>query len=331
MFFIAPIDGVSFEGSDANSLRIDRVTFIDRKAFLSDPAAFGIKTPFFESLKKDEVYSKVFVNVPSIALLRQEGDHKTIETDCFRRIRDEIAMLSMSRLGVGARRYSCYVGVSGEHATSQIQHFHIGKNGTLSFSGQINRLPFPLALDKHWYQTAKDWYFMSFLDLLQGKIATSSSWKEDLRRAAILLGKSANTNDLALAFLWNMIAFELLLTQQGDSYSKVLPKRAKAFLGWLDQWNAEDFPGKIEQLYDLRCRFVHDGNTKNITIPDLLFTDTLVVNIFADICRSLALFPTKSAVIDFAEMVAAQELLGLKDTSFQFMQHVYNEEDYRTI
>ena len=132
-----------------------------------------------------------------------------------------------------------------------------------------------------------------------------------------------------------MIAFELLLTQQGGSYSKVLPIRAKAFVDWLDAWTDFDWAQKIARLYDLRCRFVHDGNAENISIPDLLFADQLIRNIFGNILRNVTQFGTRQAVIEFAEKIAAQDILGLEDTlrpsSFQFWSLVYDEADYAEI
>lgn len=335
MVFICPVVGLSLKDHPDRCFTVQRVTFIERRHFFEDPTAFGIKTEFFSNLSTDEIYSKVFANAPTVALLRGSRKKSDPATASYRKIKEEIDILSMSRLGLQKRRFAGYMGFAGEYSTQHLEHFIFGDDGSLSYGGQAQRLPFPLNLDEHWMAACQQKFFFEFLDILTQKKLVASKWRETLRRAAILIGKSANTNDLALAFLWNMIAFELLLTQQGDSYASVLPARAKAFVGWLAQWDTENWEDRLESLYRLRCQFVHDGNSANVQVDDLLFMDNLVMGIFGNIIKAIDIFPNKEAVINFASKVKAEELLQLEDklrpNSFAFWSLVYDDEDRKSI
>jgi hypothetical protein len=57
---------------------------------------------------------------------------------------------------------------------------------------------------------------------------------------------------------------------------------------------------------------VHEGNTSGVTEELLLFTDDLLLNLFVNLTQHSELFDSKDAVIDFAERVKAERVLGLK-------------------
>jgi len=133
-----------------------------------------------------------------------------------------------------------------------------------------------------------------------------------LWQASVLIGRSIGTLDVATAFLWNMIALECLLTEQGDSVVDALPQRCEAFLGWVGFWKTDGFEGRIREAYKQRCLFVHQGQTAGISRELLLFTDDLLLNVLANIVNHASIFRSKADVIQFSRKVQAEHLLGVK-------------------
>jgi hypothetical protein len=115
-------------------------------------------------------------------------------------------------------------------------------------------------LDTGWLRFQRDVLFLPLLRLLRGEVRVAKAWREEVRRAAILVGLSQAANSLADAFLWNMIALELLLTRQGDTVGDVLPSRAEALLGWSRNWVEDGLEIKIRAAYARRCLLVHQGD-----------------------------------------------------------------------
>src|SRR6266581_7231252 len=120
MVFICPVVGLSLKDHPDRCFTVQRVTFIERRHFFENPTAFGIKTEFFSNLSTDEIYSKVFVNAPTVALLRDSRKKGDAATANYRRIKEEIDILSMSRLGFQKRRFAGYMGFAGEYSTHHL-------------------------------------------------------------------------------------------------------------------------------------------------------------------------------------------------------------------
>ena len=80
-------------------------------------------------------------------------------------------------------------------------------------------------LGEEWKKHKKRRYWATYLDILNGEINLDDKWKKVLSRAVILAGKSAFEMDVALAFLYNMVAIETLLKKADEAYEKVVPRR----------------------------------------------------------------------------------------------------------
>ena len=132
-----------------------------------------------------------------------------------------------------------------------------------------------------------------------------------------------------------MIALEILLTEQGDRYTKILPERVEAFLGWIGFWEQNNFGERIKEVYRLRCGYVHDGKIEGITKKDLLFTDDLLFNIMFNLCNLSSLFESKKSIIEFSEKVKAEHILGIiskvRSKKLTFVSRSYNKKDYDEI
>lgn len=147
------------------------------------------------------------------------------------------------------------------------------------------------------------------------------------------MGLSQTANSVADAFLWNMVALELLLTNQGDKVVDALPSRAEALLGWSRNWTEDNFEAKIREAYSRRCLLVHEGNRDSPRREDLFFTDDLLICLLSNLVTHPVLFYSKEAVIEFSKRVEAERLLkGIKTTvrprSLRMFRRKYNPADY---
>jgi hypothetical protein len=178
-------------------------------------------------------------------------------------------------------------------------------------------------------------FFLRLLRILNDDIKVWRSWRHDLERASVLIGQSQCSSDIAQGFLWNVIALELLLSERGDKYTDILPKRAESFLGWVGFWQTDNYADKIAEIYKKRCDFVHRGRREDITVEDLLFTDDLLCNLLLNLVRHIDRFPCKQAVIDFSQKVEAEHILGVKPQvrpkRLMFMSRTYSQHDYEEI
>ena len=192
-----------------------------------------------------------------------------------------------------------------------------------------------LRLDGVWRTFQDKMFFSKVLGIINGQVKVSRKWQEDLKRAAVLVGQSQVSNDVAQAFLWNMIALELLLTNQQDKHSDALPKRIEAFLGWVGFWEDDDYEAQIAEAYRKRCLFVHDGKRDEVSIEDLLFTDDLVLNLLSNLTHHSRLFTSKQDVVDFADRVECERKLGVRPKvrpgTLHFISRKYEEKDYEEI
>jgi hypothetical protein len=109
---------------------------------------------------------------------------------------------------------------------------------------KLTKSPRQLILNGTWTRFQKKIYFNGLLRILRKTTPVAREWRNDLKKATILIGQSINSNDVPTAFLWNMVALEILLTRSNEKYLNNLPKRVEAFLGWVSpsrQYNKDDY------------------------------------------------------------------------------------------
>jgi hypothetical protein len=163
-------------------------------------------------------------------------------------------------------------------------------------------------------------FFTRLLKILRGEIDVARGWREELRRATVIIGESIGANDLFKSFLWNWVALETLLTRKGDKVGEMLPKRAEALLGWallsddpeITLWAAGEYTARIEDVYRKRNRLLHQGKRDGITEQDVVFTDHLLLNLLSNLVALPKVFHSKDAIIEFSEKVEAERILGVK-------------------
>lgn len=331
--YISPVYHLEITKDLTGELTVGRVIFVDIKKLARIRKRIGLPI----------VLSKIDKKIPGVnflkesktfAIIQLSGIPEQKEFECRELIENAVSIISSSQLGYRTRDNNSQFGIIKTRGTGN--RFFINKN---IFEGQINSFVetkvLHFRLDKQWKEFHKKFYFFDLLKLISSENKMQKKWKETIVRAAIMSGKSMQSRDLEYSFLWNMIIVEMLLTEQGDKYSESLPKRAEAFIGWVGYWNEKKFEKRIHSAYQKRCQFVHDGNSKNISIDDVLFTDDLVFNLLWNIIKHIDIFPTKESVIVFSEKVQAEKLLGVKPKiqpkTLKFMNRNFDDNKFDRI
>lgn len=227
-------------------------------------------------------------------------------------IRDELAILNLSQLNYKKYTANTFATISGENFSAWSRYVFMNLNtDSIVIPNNVLRSARPLVLDNDWKEFCNKSFFKNLIKIINGNIRVEKHWRRDIRNAAILMGQSRTSEDLIQAFLWNVIALELLLTQQGDKYVDALPLRVEAFLGWTGYWKIDGFEDKIRNVYKKRSAFVHDGRREHITNEDLFFTEELLLNLLTNIVEHHHIFSSKQAIIEFSKKVQAEHLLGV--------------------
>ena len=329
---LAPVENVSLTRFSGLSYRIHRVELVAANSLPHRWKQIGLPAKL-SCLKQGSYLDHFFDEVETFATIRMRGVGVDVERKLLRLVREELAILALSQLGFAKRHSISVPSLSEEYRTGSRSHFLV-RSDQVSWSQPNKTLghPSPLVLDRQWMTFQRKLFFDRLLDALRGKVRLGRAWCKDLRNAAILVGQSLCSRDLPQAFLWNMIALELLLTKSGDTVEKALPSRAEAFLGWMGYWNEAGYEDRIKDIYSKRCLLVHQGRRDEITLRDVYFTDDLLLNLFANIVGHLTIFHSKDAVIEFSRKVEAERLLGLsgkvRPKTLTFMRRAYRERDF---
>ncbi len=336
--YIVPTIGLILTDAVKNEITINRVTFISVEKLPRVLKRFGIQKRMSE-LKSTPEYKSFFSELEvTVALVRFSGKQSEVTTKALRLIVEELEILSVSQLGYSRRRFNSYPSIYISSTTS-ISYLCLNlENDLFELSYQRIGKIGDLRLDEHWMKWQNDIFFTKLIKIFKNEIVVNSSWRGDLYRASRLIGQSITTNNLAQAFLANMIAIELLLTRQGDKYTEILPKRIEAFIGWIGYWEVDNYKEKIKGAYKKRSQYVHDGDESNILIQDLLLTDEILLNIMVNLVSHHEIFKSKDNVIDFTNKVAAEHVLGIignkskiRPKTLSFLSVSYTKDDFKKI
>lgn len=326
-----PIQNLQLTDSVDNEYKIDRVTFVSSKRLAGRRRRLGIPWRVGEKKKKAHPVGRLLDSAPTVGVVRVTGTVNAQSSEVINRVRDELAILGASQLGYAKRRVVGAPCVLGERSVTKHSMLWASKHGWV----QPNRLfgPFmELRLDEDWLEFQKKVFFSDLMRMITAKVGLSKSWKNELRKATILIGLSQSAYTLPDAFLWNMIALELLLTKQGDQVKNELPSRAEALLGWSVDWSKDNFGEKIKEVYAKRCLMVHQGDRASATSKDLYFTDDLLLSLLVNIAGHPKLFASKEHVVQFSKRVEAERLLGVKarvrPKSLRFLKRKYTQRDF---
>jgi hypothetical protein len=311
--FIVPISGLVLTKAVQYEYTIGRVTFVDKNKLPRIRRRFRLQETLSATKERFAPILEVVDSASTYAVLLHTGAPKEIATTCLRIVNEALSLLSVSQLGYARRRFGCHPVILGKPTIGTQRYayinLHDARIGTQhSVVGKLR----DLTLDEKWKQFQRQTFFTKLHKIIEGKLHVDNGWRQDLRAAAIMVGRSLTSDDIPTSFLWNVIALERLLTVQGDAYLQALPSRLEAFLGWTGFWATQDYETRIRDVYRKRSQLVHEGNDSNISVPDVLFTDDLLLNLLINLVNHIKIFPNKQAVMDFATKVQAEKLLGIK-------------------
>ncbi|MPQ46887.1 hypothetical protein GCQ56_07650 [Marinifilum sp. N1E240] len=332
--FITPIYSLELGKSISKELKIGRVTFIDVTKIPRVRKRLGFPVPL-SRINETKFLSNYFKLSKTYAICTFRGDSKDekLRYDIRKEVEKATHILGFSQLGYCNRRRNSQFGMIDLNTHTEL--FILNKNeykSSLCSTKESKILPFRIG--KKWLKFHKDFFFLEFLKLIDSKKKMNKKWKDTIIRAAEMSGKSMMSRDLEYAFLWNMIAIEMLLPSQ-DKYMERLPELAEAFIGWVDYWEDKNYQEKIKDAYLRRCELVHNGNSNNITVEHVIFTDDLLFNLMWNIVTHIDMFPNKESVREFSEKVKSEKLLGVKPQvqpgTLHFMNREYDIDDYLRI
>jgi len=238
--FLVPISNLVLTKAVNFEFKIERTTFVSTDKLPKRRKRFGIPNRISDLKDKNKIGLGDFLSSSAcFATLRQTGKLVDWEETIFEIIREELAILALSQLGFVKRQYMSSPSISEEKPRSSRSYYATNAaTGSGTWSNRLLGGVRPLHIDAAWKRSNQNSFFFDLLKIIRGEIKVAKHWQRDLRNAAILVGSSQISRDLPHAFLNNMIALELLLTEQGDSFTEALPARAEAFLGWIGYWKA---------------------------------------------------------------------------------------------
>ena len=326
--FIVPVENLVLTDAVSREFKVERVTFVHRDRLPYVRKRHGLAVPVSE-LEKRQGGTSFFDQALAYAVVRQAGTRGEVERQCLEMVREELHLLSVSRQGYSRRGNGKPAVPKGEDVHSHASFLSVrGRDGVPFRNFAATSPRNVMVLDGRWKRFQDRVLFTNLRKILWRKTKVESSWRDDLRRAALLVGESADANDLLKSFIWNMAALEtLLLRQDQEKTEDALISRAEALLGWVlwgevqdeegrkrrvSVWELKDFKGWIETCVQERNGFLHNGKRKGITVKLLAFTDLLLLNIFANLVRFPKLFPSKDEVIAFSKELEAERTLDVK-------------------
>lgn len=307
---IATVGNLEITKDIQSEFRVGRVTLITPRKLRRTTKRFGIHKQHWQ---QKGAITRLLDGHNALAVLHQTGIPDRLEDAALKQIRTALDILAASQLYVRRRSQMAAIGLTGESHRGVNTHMLLNcKNLSLTATSSMVGRANTLCLDKSWTEVCRSHLFARLLKLTQESKTLKPHWKAELLRAAQLIGKGINSYDMATAFTWNMVALEVLLCRRNDHYSKEIPRRVEALLGWVANWGKSEIEQRLRNAYDLRCRVVHAGEHDAVAETDVEFTEHILFNVLNNLLRHPKLFPNKESLIQFADLLSAERLLGLK-------------------
>jgi len=335
--FVAPVTGLQLTSAVNFEHRIDRVTFVAASHLPRRRRRFGFNRKISDLIKAyAPVLERFFSEAKTFATFRLTGTGTDLQNKFLTATREELAIVALSQLGYGRRRHNANPMVAKETRHGLLSYLMLdARESAWSQPNRIKGKIGSLRLDERWKKFQEDSFYFDLVRMIRKDTEIASSWRRDIRNASILAGQSQVSVDLSQAFLWNMIALELLLVEQQDRCIEALPSRAEAFIGWAADWQSENYPDLIRKLYKKRNDLVHRGRRDQVEVEDVLRTDDILLNVLNNITKHQKLFSSKDKLIEFSKKVEAERLLGVnahvRPKTLTFVRLHYREQDYREI
>jgi len=354
---VAPIYNLRLSSEIKKEIWLENVLFIEKKKLLNNVKRVGFPWSFTQLRKllvgKPQAGLKIqnikgyfeepaHVRANAYAIIQIAGNEDEHIAYGRQRIEEAVNILASSQLGNTKRGNVIRFGAP-EHGTYTINQSLIVPTtiqeslckGSKWVSSPVREYLFK----KEWKGFKKVHFMAKYIDILNGgktkKLARS--WTNCLKKAAILAGKSVFSKEISMAFLFNMIAIEILLKKQGEKYMDVMPKRINDLFGWIyedDERAIKSVHKVAERLYKLRNNFVHSAEENSIRVDDLIETDVILSNLLYNFCQLITRFKSQDEIIRFSEECGARRILGLKikrPEKLRFLRMHYYKKDFERI
>jgi hypothetical protein len=312
-FYITSVFKLDISDEIGGEFKVGRVNFISKKKLIRNS-----KKLFLNELIKNkpkDVFNEFFFDQSNCFAYIEYKDESIV--DLKNLIEEAIQILSISLIPYMENGVFCQI--SSENINSESNYFISSsipeKRMGGSRSNVSNRTLF---LDKDWVKCNKFFFFYKLLKILytkDSKLKINNKWLLTIKEVVKIIGKTIQSTDYKNGFLLNMIAFEMLLTDNEEKYSKVLPERVEAFIGWTEEWHDEKMHSLISVLYKLRCDIVHNGDFENIGIKEYFAIRDINFILLWNIIVHIKYFKSKKELIIFSEKIKAEKLLGLKKST----------------
>lgn len=335
--FVIAVGGLSISKDLGSEFTVNKITFVNKDKLKHIRKRLNIPWRI-SALKKMFKRNNILEESDIYAVGSFGGIGIEQEKEFLRVVKEELDLLSLSQLGYGRRRGNADLHISYGKRDGSLNYLAINKTKLTATRNLANVGKFnTLDIDHRWLEFHKAHFFFDLQSIFKKSDSSlvSDSWRLDIKNAAILAGQSQSSTNLAYAFLWNVIAIETLLAQQGDTYSSALPKRVESFIGWTTAWSLDSFSERIVDIYKKRSAFVHAGRIDNISLEDLLFTDGILLNVLHNIIKHINLFRTKDDLILFSKKVEAEHTLGIigktRPKTTIYIDIKYTDKDFESL
>ena len=309
-----PVYNLEISPEIGGIFQIERVKFVSSEKIPKIRKSLNIPLTVSELIKRFKSHAAVFTKAKTYAFISVNNPMDKELMFEHNLLREAIWLLRSSQFGREKRTNEFSFGLP-EHGTRLVDEEYLieALHGRINIGSRLVSPIQPYKLDKAWKRYISYHFFPYLLRILHKKERITRRWRDSIRKAAILTGKSHYASELSQAFLYNMIAIETLLNtgDRDDKFSRSLYDRLNALFGWIHK-DTKKLKEMVERLYQLRCEFVHHGEYKNITIRDLFDTDELLMNLLYNVCRSIRLFSSRQHIVNLAAEIEARKTLGFQ-------------------
>lgn len=312
-----PIFNLIIDKDIGSEIKIERVTYISKDKIPRIRKRLGFAKTISQENKIWLMHNlpRIFSEAPSYAFIKfKTSDINKDISGPINKINEAFWLLASSQFYFVNRAAIRFFGGT-EYRTLNSEHIIYDCTQKFSIRGFKKINPIPFKLDSYWRQYEKNHFFSYLLKILnnKNKLKINSDWKNTIRNAAILCGKSIFSKEISQAFLYNMIAIESILgIDPSDKFTPSFINRYNALFGWLTAEDPTPWKVDIERIYKLRCNMVHRGDASDLKTKDIAFSDCILFNMLYNICHSIHYFKNKQFIIELTKKIDARRILGQK-------------------
>lgn len=312
--------------------RVERVTFVSGNKIRKNRKLYGITKTIADIEKRFGDRPKTIIKPDATyAHIWTKKSYRDDLSEEYLLINDAIYVLASSNFGITTSREPSLLGrhdskLGATDSSAMFSYQKHGWNVGWSRKGPVDVYRLNQDIKNNTWMH----FFLKAVKVLNRELVVSVNWRKKIRRAVVLAGRSQYEPTLEDAFLRNMVAIEVLLSNRGDSFPEVLVNRIDALFWWLSESHGVSWKGIIAPMYKCRCEIVHDGGAKEFKPEYLLNSEMVLRNLLNAICSRTRIIKSKNDLLQLTEKVAAKKTLGMAITeipsTFTFVRMHYTQE-----